>query len=168
MSSSILNATVVFDMPHIIEASNVIHLKLSQAREIWRKYRGTLPTRNELEEYEGYYTACLIRPYCQVIVLRDENTGFETRPLLVEDCVQQSIRRQRAAEPLLAMVSDTSIFGILPTLEVIQTKQGAVEFCMTTFNKRRESSDAKLLVPYRSAQAFAETLNKALNGQSTT
>ncbi len=142
---------------------NIIHLKLSQAREIWRRNRGALPTRGELEEYEGYYTACLFRPYSQVVVLRDENTDIDTRPLLVEDCVQQSLKRERELEPLLAMVSDTSTFGVLPTLKVTQTKQGTVEFCMTTYIKGGGSSDTKLFVPYHTAQTFAQTLNRALS-----
>ena len=142
---------------------NVVYLKLSDARRIWRVHRGTLPQIQELDEYEGYFTACLPRPYSQVVVLMDENPDVETRPLLIEDCVEQSVKRHKVQDSLLAMICDGDS-SVAPKIQAVRTKEGCVEFSITAFLKgTNEIGTASAQVSWATARSFVTALHNAMN-----
>lgn len=86
-----------------------LKIKRSDAERIMRTHVGTQQwTLDEMELFFNH--AFKGQPY-EVIVLNDERTEDETRPLLIEDTVQQHMTKERAGRRNLAAyteVSDTS------------------------------------------------------------
>jgi hypothetical protein len=81
-----------------------LYLKRSDADHIFALTGYLRPAHYSLDDMEGFFNSLGLER--EVVVLNDEDTKEETRPLLVEDAVQQYMKKATADRRNLAAFTD--------------------------------------------------------------